>query len=239
MKTSLIAASLACLLSATACLAQTSSAPASASSPAPAAQPPPPKHVLFSAPEGDDNGILPNNDAGGSRGGPEGGPELKVLVPPKQALTTEARPLLYWYQSRASTVTFEVGVSEPRNPKPLMLMKVSKPTTAGVHSFRVTSDLKPGTLYRWSVALVVDPTSRSADIVASGVIKRIDPPADLVAQLQAARDEDKPALYAQHGIWYDALESLSTQIRHAPDNDALKQERASLLKQVGLDDIQY
>ncbi len=162
-----------------------------------------------------------------------------MLVPNHVALTTEARPLLYWYQSKASTLTLEVSVSEPKNPNPLMDSQITVSTTAGVHSFRVTKDLKPSVLYRWSVAAVVDPENRSQDLVASGVIKRIDPSLDLAAKLAQAAEQDKPALYAQSGIWYDALESLSTQIKKSPNDDALKRERANLLRQVGLEGARF
>jgi hypothetical protein len=205
---------------------------------APAA-PSAPKHILFQAPDDDGGGVLPNRVGGGSRGTTGDVPTVEVLVPEHVALTTEARPLLYWYQSKPSTVAFEVSVTEPKNPKPLMLLQTSKATSAGVHSFRVTKDLKPSVTYRWSVALVVDPQNRSSDIVANGVIKRIAPAPDLAAKLGQAADPDKPALYAQSGIWYDALESLSIQIKKSPNDDSLKQERADLLKQVGLENVAF
>jgi hypothetical protein len=108
-----------------------------------------------------------------------------------------------------------------------------------VHSFRVAADLKPSVVYRWSVAAVIDPLNRSQDVVAYGIVKRVEPSARLVAQLAQARDQDKPAIYAANGIWYDAVESLSTQIQHSPNDEALKQERAGLLKQVALADVKF
>jgi len=203
------------------------------------AAPAAPKHVLFQAPDDDSGGILPNRIGGGSRGGSADAPTVEVLVPEHVALTTEARPLLYWYQSKPSTAAFEVSVTEPKHPKPLMLLRTSVPMTAGVHSFRVTADLKPSVRYRWSVAAVLDPQNRSLDVVAFGVIKRVDPSPELKAKLAQAAEQDKPALYAQNGIWYDALESLSTQIKNSPNNEALKEERADLLKQVGLGDAKF
>ena len=43
-------------------------------------------------------------------------------------------------------------------------------------------------------------------------------------------------LYAEAGLWYDALSSLSDLIEATPDNPGLRQQRAALLKQVGLTD---
>jgi hypothetical protein len=218
------------------CLGQAAPAPAPT---APTTAPAPPQRVLFQAPDDDSGGVLPNRVGGGSRGAAGDTPTLEVLVPDHVALTTEARPLLYWYQNAPSKVKFEISVTEPKNPKPLMLVQTSGAVAAGVHCFRVATDLKPTVLYRWSVAAVLDPANRSQDVVANGVIKRIEPPAKLSAQLSQAREQDKPALYAASGIWYDALESLSTQIQHAPADDALKAERADLLKQINLADVKF
>src|ERR1700677_3703828 len=163
---------------------------------------------------------------------------VEVLVPDQVALTTQEQPSLYWYQNKAAKTTCEVTLTEPKNPKPLLSLKAPAATPAGIHAIRLTKfnvKLKPGVLYRWSVAVVVDPQNRSQDIIANGVIKRIAPSSDLQSQLAAAADADKPALFAQNGIWYDALQSISDQIDRAPQDASLKSERDELLKQVGLD----
>ena len=64
--------------------------------------------------------------------------------------------------------------------------KSTAPTPASIHAIRLTKfniKLKPNVLYRWSVAVVVDPENRSQDIIANGVIKRIDPSSALATQL--------------------------------------------------------
>jgi Flp pilus assembly protein TadD len=43
-----------------------------------------------------------------------------------------------------------------------------------------------------------------------------------------------PALYAESGIWYDAIDDLSRLISAEPDNRRLREQRAALLEQVGL-----
>jgi len=236
MKTLLVRFSLLLISGAAMCVAQTPTVP-NATAPAPPTAAP--QHVIFQAPDDDSGSILPNRVGGGSRGGSEGAPLVEVLVPDHVALTTEPKPLLYWYQSKPSKVAFEISVTEPKNPKPLMLVQTSGLVPAGVHSFRVSSELKPSVVYRWSVAAVLDPQNRSQDVVAYGVIKRIPSSPKLAAELAQAREQDKPAIYASNGIWYDAIESLSTQIQHSPSDEALKQERAGLLKQVALADVKF
>jgi hypothetical protein len=164
-----------------------------------------------------------------------------VLVPDQLALTTQAQPSLYWYQSKQAKTKFEVTVTEPKNPQPLLVLKSNAPTPAGIHAIRLSKfkvELKPNVVYRWSVAVVTDPQNRSQDIIANGVIKRIEPAPDLAGKLTAASDADKAALYAENGIWYDALQSVSDQIDRNPQDASLRDERASLLKQIGMDGVE-
>jgi hypothetical protein len=218
---------------------------ASTASPAPPAAAAPtapvaPKPVIFHPPSGLSGGMLPLRVGGGSRGGAADDLSVEVLVPDQVALTTQAQPSLYWYQSKAAKTQCEVTVTEPKNPKPLLLLKSAVPTPSGIHAIRLAKfkiELKPNVLYRWSVAVIVDAQNRSQDIIANGVIKRIDLTPDLASKLGQATEADKPALYAENGIWYDALQSISDQIDHAPQDTALRQERDSLLKQVGMNGV--
>ena len=44
-------------------------------------------------------------------------------------------------------------------------------------------------------------------------------------------------VYAEEGFWYDSIESLMRLIAAAPQDSRLRAQLASLLKQVGLDDV--
>jgi hypothetical protein len=43
-----------------------------------------------------------------------------------------------------------------------------------------------------------------------------------------------PAVYAQSGLWYDAVDEISKLIYANPADGALREQRASLLAQAGL-----
>ena len=45
-------------------------------------------------------------------------------------------------------------------------------------------------------------------------------------------------IYAEAGLWYDALAAVSEMIERAPDNRELRRQRAALLAQVGLPPIE-
>ncbi len=89
--------------------------------------------------------------------------------------------------------------------------------------------------YRWFVT--VSPGARgefSADLVTRGGIERMALGAELQAKLEAAQPWEVGKLYAEGGLWYDALASVSEAIEHAPQEARLRALRAGLLEQVGL-----
>jgi hypothetical protein len=215
-------------------------APAQATAPAPTGATPAPAehhHLVFKPTADDSGGVAPIQVGGGSRADKAADVvPISVLVPNNLALTTSAQPSLYWYQPSATKHFCEITVSEPKHPKPLLELKTSETTPAGIHAIRLTKfkvELKPNVIYQWSVALVLDPENRSGDIIARGIIKRVDPSPALAAKLAAASEADKAGIYAENGIWYDALQSISDQIDRNPQDKGLRDERAELLSQVG------
>jgi len=215
-----------------------------ATTPAPPLPPPPalsaaptvPKPVIFHPPGGFSGGFLPNRIGGGSRGDKADGLFVQALVPDGIALTSQAQPSLYFRQTQPAKEPCEVTIIESKSHAPVF-MRMAPPTSAGIHPIRLAKlnvQLKPDIVYRWNVAIIIDPQNRSQDVMADGYIERRDAPADLVRQLSQTPDQDKPALYAENGFWYDALQSLSDQIDRDPKNVPLRHERDHLLQQVDL-----
>ena len=126
---------------------------------------------------------------------------------------------------------------DPRTTKPALEYRPATPVEPGVHRIRLADHgvrLEPGISYRWYVTIVPDSNRRSRDILAGGAIERIAPPDELRAKLAQARKDETPAVYAEAGVWYDALAAISDQIDSAPNDAALRKQRATLLAQVGL-----
>jgi hypothetical protein len=174
---------------------------------------------------------------GGSRGSGDATITLDVLAPDETGLTTQEQPSLFWYQSKPAEAKFELTLLEENKVKPLLQVKASGSGKAGIQRLKLSEHgvkLAIGTEYQWVVALVTDPDNRSSDLVASGAIKRIEPTVDLKAKLARATPASVPEVYAEAGIWHDALASLSDQIDAQPANKALRETRADLLRQVGL-----
>ncbi|MEQ1858790.1 MAG: DUF928 domain-containing protein [Chthoniobacteraceae bacterium] len=199
----------------------------------------------------------PKSTAGGARIDGDGGsrgpdvqlPAITVLAPKEAAVTISEQPSLFWFQAGPmpekviKTARIEVALIDPKNPKPLF--KVTSPLAAdkqagaGLRRLSVGKQnvtLKPGVTYKWSVALVPDPANRSQDVVTSASIQRIEPSKELAEALKSAADGDKAAVFAQNGVWYDAVDAITTEIGKDPNNAELRKMRGELLRQGGLKD---
>ena len=174
---------------------------------------------------------------GGSRGIGDTTLALDVLAPDDVGLTTQEQPSLFWYQSKAATAKFELTLLQENKIKPLVQVTAERSLSAGIQRLRLSEHgvkLSPGVEYQWVVALITDPENRSRDLVASGMIKRVDPSTELKKSVASASPASLPAVYAEAGIWYDALSSLSDRIDADPRDKALQESRADLLRQAGL-----
>lgn len=174
---------------------------------------------------------------GGTRGGGQNVFVLSVLAPDHSAFTTTEQPSLYWYISKPTSLPVELTVMDPQGIKPILETQLPSPTKAGIQRVRLADynvHLAPGAAYRWFVAVVPDADRRSKDILAGGAIERVDLQEDVKAKVAKASDKELPFVYAQAGLWYDALKSISDLIDAAPQNQDLHNQRTALLKQVGL-----
>ena len=62
------------------------------------------------------------------------------------------------------------------------------------------------------------------------------PDAALKRSTAGANELALARVYANDGIWYDAIDSLSRAIQQNPGDASLRADRSSLLEQVGLKD---
>lgn len=175
---------------------------------------------------------------GGTRG--SDALSLAVLAPDHTGLTVEGQPSLYWAISTKSPAPVEVTIVDPRVSEPLLELQIKNPVEAGVHAVRLAEhkvQLEPGVAYRWYVAVVRDASRRSRDVLAGGSIERVAASESLRTRLATISIGDKPAAYAEAGIWYDALGAISQLIEQSPADATLRSHRAAMLAQVGLKDL--
>ena len=181
----------------------------------------------------------PGGRMGGGTRGITGTAVISLLVPDHVGLTSQAQPSLQWFLAQDVSSPLEITLIEPNRTPPLLEHRLAPPIRAGIHRLRLVDHgvrLEPGARYQWSVAVVADPERRSRDVVAAGLIERTEIPEPLRQQIARSSSEELPALYAEAGLWYDALTALADRIEAAPRDRALRQQRAALLQQVGLRD---
>ena len=175
---------------------------------------------------------------GGTRGAADGpSVTLEVLAPDHAGLTVSAQPTLYWFVSQRIETDAELTIVDDTSVDPLLELKLTPPIEPGIHALSLEEhgiQLAPNVPYQWFVAVVVDPSQRSYDIISGGEIERVAQTSDLASQLRSVGTQETPQAYAEAGIWYDALDGLSTQIGNSPNDAGLRQQRAALLDQVGL-----
>ena len=165
---------------------------------------------------------------------------LQVLAPNHIGLTVHDQPSLYWYVSKPIPHPIEVTVIEKNAVKPLVEKVINGPEMGGIQAIHLADygvHLRRDVPYKWFVTLVTDPDHRSKDIMAGGLITLVEPSPSLSAKLKVTSSNKAPYVYAEEGVWYDALEAISRMIDASPANAGLRKQRASLLEQVGLSDV--
>lgn len=177
---------------------------------------------------------------GASRGIGDADLELSVLAPDHTGLTTKSQPTLYWYLSKPANARLDVTVISDTEIDPLLEKVIGIPKSAGIQQLDLAAagaTLEPGIEYRWFVSIIPDEEQRSNDIVASGTIEYTAPDADLERRVAGADERERAAVFAENGMWYDAIDSLSRAIEHNPDDASLRAQRAAMLEQVGLNSV--
>ncbi len=184
-----------------------------------------------------DRGLPGRREGGGTRGGcVKEQPTLTAIVPQTNlGLTTQAQPTLLWY---IPTSTAKIAEFELRDAQESVIYTHQIPITgeAGLLKVQLSSaeqiSLEPGQRYHWYFSLVCDPQDRSGDIFTEGWIERIQPNPELENQLTQASEIDRATLYAEAGIWHDALATLVN--LQQVDRSAVAANWANLLTSVDL-----
>jgi hypothetical protein len=174
--------------------------------------------------------------SGGTRGIKDNSSTLFLLAPDHVGLTVQEQPSLYWFTSEPVICSTKIIIIDSTNQRILLEKVINPPFEPGIYCFRLADygrSLERGVQYNWIVELVSNPECRSEDIGGSRVIKYIDSPETLRSRLAQADEFGTPHIYAEAGIWYDALSAISDLIDTAPRDPVLRKMRAFLLEQIG------
>jgi Domain of Unknown Function (DUF928) len=160
-------------------------------------------------------------------------PTIEALAPQDQSgLSASATPNLYYYVSGPVYWPTQFAISAPMQPAPVVEVYLTSPRAAGVYAIHVSDfgvRLKPGIVYTWSVAAILDPNARSRDIVAGATLLISPPDPGLENIARTAASSRRAVLWAQAGFWYDAVAAAA---EAAPYDGYAALD--ALMKQVGL-----
>ncbi len=174
---------------------------------------------------------------GGTRGPSLNLPLLYALVPDHVAMSAEPQPQLLWYLSESTTLPLEFTIVETGGVEPILEVGLSTPMAAGIQTISLGQHdlrLEAGKTYQWFVSLIPDPTRRSKDIIAGGMLEMDQLPEGIVEDVKEGTPLEATKLLANAGFWYDAMGVISLGIQRNPADQKLREIRAALLDQVDL-----
>jgi Domain of Unknown Function (DUF928) len=170
-----------------------------------------------------------------------------------QTIATD--PTLYWYHANHTFpwARFELFATQNQTldlaPQPIYqstfrvesgttLGSLTLPTTASTPTTPALPPLTLGRDYLWKVTLICstegpdDEAAEGSQRSVQGWIRRVEPSPGLESKLAAA--PHRYDVYAEEGLWYDALHDLAEQRRQQPDLARLKEDWQTLLEETKL-----
>ncbi|WP_333093890.1 DUF928 domain-containing protein [Microcoleus sp. Pol11C1] len=167
---------------------------------------------------------------------------LTALVPKnKLGRTVSEYPTFFFYlpQTEAELATFTL---EDESGNQIYKQDVTIRNLSGVIGVNIPANqnvppLEVGKSYRWNLTVICDSQDRSSDQIESGTVRRVEISADIRRQLDQADPRQKTVIYAENGIWQDALSTLAAARQANPNDAELAADWESLLDSVTLSKI--
>ncbi len=188
-------------------------------------------------------GTLPPTAGGATRGNscvPNHKKPISLIPKERLGLTFSANPTFYWHipSSPAKTAKFLILTGDDVD----VVYEATIPLSAksGIISYVLPKNapsLEIGKRYHWFLTLDCNPSNPSVNPITEGWTERISPDAALLKQIEKADLKTRASLYADSGIWHEAVTTLATLRRTNPQDSGAIANWNELLKSVGLSAI--
>jgi hypothetical protein len=162
-----------------------------------------------------------------------------ALVPEnKIARTVSDYPTFFFYLPQPNAELAEF-ILEDENGKNIYSQALTIKNLSGVIGVSIPANtsvppLEVGKNYIWKFSLVCDPDDRGVDKFEEGIVRRVELSAEILGELENANPRGKTVIYAENGIWQDAVGNLAVARRANPNDKDLAADWESLLGSVTL-----
>ncbi|MDZ8055926.1 MAG: DUF928 domain-containing protein [Aulosira sp. ZfuVER01] len=191
-------------------------------------------------------GLPPASAGGATRGSSSCVQKNQLLTPliPQEniGLTFSEHPTFFWHvpPSTVKTAQFVIlAEAEKNNEDDDVIYEtiLNLPTKPGIMKLTLpasASPLKVGKRYHWYLTLVCDEQNPTKNPNLEGWVERTQPEPTLSKALAQADLRKRPALYADAGIWHEALTSLIELRCAEPNNLKVRFDWRRFFQSVGL-----
>lgn len=111
------------------------------------------------------------------------------------------------------------------------IVAITLPSQAGLIPLELGQD------YQWTFEVMCAANDHSHQMTVGGLVRRVELNPTLNNQIQKASPQKQVELYADAGMWQDALGTLMQLRRENPNDSVVVSSWAKLLSAVGLEDI--
>ncbi|MCC5623474.1 DUF928 domain-containing protein [Nostoc sp. CHAB 5715] len=177
-------------------------------------------------------------------------PDLTALVPFTEEAnsvinvwgqTTVEHPSWFFYVPYTKDLPYAVEfVLQDQDLKEIYQKAIALPDKPGVIRVSLPTSAPALALnkqYRWFLTVNCYQQENSPPTFVEGVIQRIELKPAALKELQTTEPLKRYNIYAQNGIWYEALTTLAQLRGQNPKDAVLKAEWQNLLSSIRLDDI--
>ncbi len=159
---------------------------------------------------------------------------------PAMPLTVSERPTFFWHVPAGAAPQLRfVLVDAADETEVLYESYMETPSEDSIVSLTLPAAsnkaLEVGKTYHWYLVAVCDTSNRRDGIAIDGWVERVELSEPLAEALKTRGDRAKPALFAEAGIWHEALSHFVTQRQLHPQDADLAQQWQLFLESVNLE----
>ncbi|MEQ8467824.1 DUF928 domain-containing protein [Coleofasciculus sp. E1-EBD-02] len=156
-------------------------------------------------------------------------------------LTVSEKPTFLVYVPQTSAQVLELRLEDEEGQPIGEAAYLNLTATPGIYSISLPETAPPlavGQDYKWLVSMTCQ-VSGPDDPFVEGSIRRVSPDSILTRSLDQVTDLEQVAVYAQAGIWQDAVVNLAALRQTQPNNPEVVSAWEDLLQYAQLEDITH